>query len=446
MPETGCTLAYITAGAAGMYCGSCMHDNTLARALTKLGIDVLLVPTYTPLRTDEENVSIDRLFFGGINVFLEQFLPLYRYLPSVLGSLFDRPWLVRWATARASATNARFLGDLTVSMLRGAAGNQRREVTKLSRWLKVSVRPQLIVFSNMLIAGSAATLRAELGVPILVTLQGDDAFLEALPEPQRSQSLGEIRRLVAAIDGFLVHSDFYADCMHEYFGIPAEKMFRVPLGVDTAGFPPPGSAKAKPSTAEGRSPRAARNIGYLARLAPQKGLHLLVEAFIDLRRRAEMHDVGLRVAGWLGEDQRSFAEAQFSKLDRAGLGEFWHYAGSVDRVGKLAWLQTIDVLSVPTTYRDPKGLFVLESFAAGVPVVQPSHGAFPELLATLGGGLLVPPHDVQGLANALHTLLTDDDLRGRLGRQGAEAVHQRFHAESMAQATWEVFRRFLDTQ
>ena len=64
-------IAYITAGAAGMYCGSCLHDNTLAAALMAKGHEVALIPTYTPTRTDEEDVSIDRVFYGAVNVFLE---------------------------------------------------------------------------------------------------------------------------------------------------------------------------------------------------------------------------------------------------------------------------------------------------------------------------------------------------------------------------------------
>ena len=72
-------LAYIAAGAGGMYCGSCMHDNTLAAALMRRGVDVALIPTYTPLRTDEESVSLDRVFYGGINVFLQEKLGLFRH-------------------------------------------------------------------------------------------------------------------------------------------------------------------------------------------------------------------------------------------------------------------------------------------------------------------------------------------------------------------------------
>ena len=74
-------IAHISAGAAGMYCGTCIHDNTLATALKRLGVDVALIPTYTPLRTDEQDVSIDRVFYGGINVFLQQKWSLFRHTP-----------------------------------------------------------------------------------------------------------------------------------------------------------------------------------------------------------------------------------------------------------------------------------------------------------------------------------------------------------------------------
>lgn len=431
------SLAYITSGAAGMFCGSCMHDNTLARALSQMGVDTQLIPTYTPIRTDEENVSIDRVFFGGVNVFLEQTVPMYRFLPSFVGRVFDQPWLIRKLTARASSVDPRSLGKLTVSMLRGTAGYQRREVLKLSNWLDHSVRPDIVAFSNILIAGCIPHLKQTLGkpAPILVTLQGDDIFLESLPEPYRCQALDEIRRLVNSVDGFLVHSRFYAERMGAYLGIPREKLHLVPLGIDTRGFPtslpdvagPPGT---RPLT-----------VGYLARLAQEKGLHVLVDAFIELHQRPETKDVQLRVAGWVGEANREYAQAAFRKLDEAGLRDKYHYDGVVDRAGKVEFLSRLDVLSVPTTFEEPKGLFVLESLAAGVPVVQPDHGAFPELLGDVGGGRLVPPNDPGCLADQLHHLLCHPQDRRRLGEAGHAAVHARYSAAAMARGTWEVIER-----
>ncbi len=437
MSDLARSVAYITSGAAGMFCGSCMHDNTLARALSRQGVDIQLIPTYTPIRTDEQNVSIDRIFFGGVNVFLEQTVPGYRFLPDFVGRVFDQPWLIRKLTSRASSVNPKSLGKMTVSMLRGTAGYQRREVLKLSSWLGRSVRPEVVVFSNVLIAGCAPHIKRSLGTPILVTLQGDDIFLESLPDPYRRQSLDEIRRLVDSIDGFLVHSRFYAERMRAYLEIPEEKLHLVPLGIDTAGFP-----ATVPATTESAAQRPP-TIGYLARLAPEKGLHVLVDAFLELHRRPGWEDVQLRVAGWIGESNQGYATAAFKKLDDAGLQGRYHYGGVLDRAQKLDFLHALDLLSVPTTYEEPKGLFVLEALAAAVPVVQPDHGAFPELLAATGGGCLVPPNDPQALADQLQQLLGQPRQRQAFARAGHAAVHARFSSEEMAKGTWAVMKQIV---
>ena len=85
-------LLLLSAGAASMYCGSCMRDNALASALIRRGHDVTLLPFYTPTLTDEENVSRrERVFFGGISVFLEQHLALFRHTPALARQALGRP-------------------------------------------------------------------------------------------------------------------------------------------------------------------------------------------------------------------------------------------------------------------------------------------------------------------------------------------------------------------
>lgn len=422
----------MTAGAAGMYCGSCLHDNTLARELHRLGVDIQLIPTYTPLRTDEENVAIDRVFFGGINVYLEQALPPFRYLPSWLTSWLDRPGVLRWATSRGMETDARQLGAMTVSMLRGRDGYQRKEVRKLVTYLANELKPDLVVLTNTLLAGCLPALKAARDVCVLINLQGDDVFLDALVEPYRSQAVQLLQRLLKVADGFLVNSRYYAAHMAKYLDIAPDRIHHVPLGVDVTDFP---ASADEDRTTETRPP----TVGYLARLAPTKGLHVLIDAFIELRGRPGMEDARLHLAGWLGKDDRQYVDQQFGKLRDHGLGDAFVYAGAVDRRQKIELLRGIDVLSVPTTYREPKGLYVLESLAAGVPVVQPDHGAFPELLAATGGGRLTAPNDPAALANELARLLADPAERRKLGRTGREAVLQRFNARKMAEETLAVY-------
>src|ERR1043165_5443699 len=112
-------IAYITAGAAGMFCGSCMRDNTLVAALQSAGHDALLIPTYTPIRTDEADVSQDRVFFGGIHVYLQEKVGLFRHTPWLADRLLDVPRLLRWVSRFAGRMKYSELGGLAVSMLKG---------------------------------------------------------------------------------------------------------------------------------------------------------------------------------------------------------------------------------------------------------------------------------------------------------------------------------------
>lgn len=426
-------IAYITAGAAGMYCGSCMHDNTLAAALLAAGHDVLLVPTYTPIRTDEPDMSQRRIFFGGINVYLQQKLALFRHTPWTLDRVLDAPGLLRWVSRFAVKTQAQELAELTLSMLRGKQGHQSKEVDKLVQWLATDVRPEIVNVTAMLLGGMVPELKRRLGVPVLITLQGDDIFLDSLPEPYRAEALGLIHDFCGLIDGFLATSAYYADYMADYFRIKREHIHVVYPGLNLAGH---GGRRAS-------APNGVCTIGYFARICPEKGLHVLAEAFRLLQQTPGVPPCRLRVAGWLGENNRPYFEDIKRRIREWGLEERFAYEEAPDHASKVRFLQSLDVLSVPTTYREPKGLYVLEAWANGVPVVQPRHGSFPELIEATGGGLLVKPDDPDDLARGLRQLLQNQAHREELGRKGREAVHSRFQAARMAQETVAVYQKYL---
>lgn len=426
-------IAFITAGAAGMFCGSCMRDNTLVAALRRHGHDALLVPTYTPITTDEADVSQQRVFFGGINVYLQQQSWLFRHTPRLLDWLLDRPRLLRWVSRFAGRMKYSELGGMTVSMLRGADGKQRKEVAKLARWLAAEVKPDVVVFSNALLSGVVPRLKQSLGVPILVTLQGDDIFLDALPEADRRACVELIRRNAAHADGFITTSRYYADHMSTYLGLPRERMSVVYPGINLAGH---GDRPAE-------RPGGPLVVGYFARVCREKGFHNVVDAYIELRRQPDAPPVKLRASGWLGENDKPFFAEQVKRLEAAGLAGDFEYVPSPGHADKVRFYQSIDVLCVPTAYREPKGLYVLEAWANGVPVVKPSHGAFPELVQATGGGLLVPPDSPAALAAGLRQMLDDHAFRTRAGRAGAAAVRERFTADVMAKETAAVLELYV---
>jgi glycosyltransferase involved in cell wall biosynthesis len=404
-------ITYLTAGAAGMYCGSCLQDNALAKALMRLGQDVILLPTYTPILTDEESVSNGKLFFGGLNVYLQQLSPVFRWLPKWLDSSLSAPWLVNWIASRSLGTSANQLGALTVSMLQGTEGRQKKEVRRLCDWLATQ-QPDIVIFSNLLIAGCITEIQSRLGCPVVVMLQGDDIFFDSLTEPYRSQALKLLRGLATRVDRFIVHSQNYGQRMQSLLGFPNKKLAVNHLAIDPSDF-----LTLQPAV---RATSAPPTVGYLARLVPEKGLHVLVDAFVELRRR--LPTARLEIAGWLGKQNVPYWTEQQAKLAAAGLADAYRYHGSVDRHGKLEFLRSIDLLSVPTTYQEPKGLFVLEALAAGVPVLQPQHGAFPEVLERLGGGQLFPPGNALAYVEQMSSLLSDLTQSQALGKQGRSAV------------------------
>jgi glycosyltransferase involved in cell wall biosynthesis len=416
-----------TAGAAQMYCGSCIRDNALAAELKRQGHDVILMPIYTHTLTDEPNVSDPRVFFGGISVYLEQHSALFRNTPWLIDRLWDSSWALKLASRSSIPVNPRLLGELTVSMLRGNEGHQLKEIQKLTSWLAAEAPPDIVTLPNSLLIALARPIRQAVNRPLCVTLQGEDLFLSHLQEPYRSQSLELIRANVEHVDGFVAISEYYADFMCRYLGIPERKMRVVPLGINMEGYEPAS-----------RIPNDRFTVGYFARVAPEKGLHILAESYIRMRRDTEFRGV-LEIAGYLAPEYRGYLSGIQRKVNDAGFGDDFHYRGVLDRVQKIEFLRSIDVLSVPGTYDEPKGLFLLEAMAAGVPVVQPRRGAFPEMLAKTGGGLLVQPDDPVSVADAILTLWRDRALAAELGRRGAQGVREHYTASHMAAAALEAY-------
>jgi glycosyltransferase involved in cell wall biosynthesis len=450
----------LTAGAASMYCGSCLRDNALAAELIGRGHDVTLLPVYTPTLTDEPNVSKGRVFFGGISVYLQQHVPFFRWTPAFLDKLWDTGSIINMFAKRSIKVDARMLGELTVSMLKGEHGHQRKELDKMIAWLRTQPAPDVINLPFTLLIGLARPLREAFGVPIVCTLQGEDLFLDQLHEPYKNEALRLIRQQVKDVDRFIAVSSYYAKYMAGYLSIPADRIRTVPLGINLRDYESMGDASANANAANAGGgnanavnakganangvngnavPKRPFTIGYFARIAPEKGLDKLAAAYRLLRKERGLPPSRLEVAGYLGGDQREYLDRVELMLRQAGLHTEYRYHGELDRAQKVDFFKQIDVFSMPTPYREPKGFSVLEAMASGVPVVQPRHGAFPEVLEKTGGGLLVNPDDVDSLAEGIWQLWQDREERERLGRQGAAGVRQHYTIARMADGMVRVY-------
>lgn len=394
-------IAIITAGGAGMFCGSCMQDNTVARALRLAGEDVVLIPTYTPIRVDEENVSANRVFMGGINVYLDSAVPGWHLLPGWMTSWLNHPATVRWLTRFGSDPDPSKLGKLTLDMLNGAAGPQQRELRTLVSYLCGDLQPDVILFSNSLLSGVLSELRPKFPGKIICLLQGDDIFLEALDNRWKRPVMEQLRRNCTLFDGFLTHSGYYRDFMADYLKLDGNRIRQIPLTIDTDECP--GPADVAHAECRGVPADETFRIGYFARICPEKGVQNLLEAACTVLP----HVPGARVdiAGYLPPRHRQWFE-RYLREAREKVPHRIHWLGSPDtRTEKLQIISRFNLLCVPTEYHEPKGLFVLEAGLVGVPVLLPRHGVFPELAEKLKHGMLYDPTSKTGLSDALRTAI-----------------------------------------
>jgi glycosyltransferase involved in cell wall biosynthesis len=379
-----------------------MRDNALAKSLQAAGHEVSLLPMYLPLQLDEESLAGARpvpVFFGGINVYLQQKFALFRHTPRWLDKLLDHPRLLRRAARHSHMTTARDHGAMTLAMLRLEESNLGKELDQLCEWL-AGENPDILCLSTALQAGMIRELKRRLGVKVICCFQGEDSFLDGLPEPFRAACWRELALRLRDADALVAPSEFYANLMQNRLGAAGLPIHVIPNGINLAGYAPQPAKPGPPV------------IGFLARLCREKGLEVMVDAFIHLRTALGHPDARLHLAGAATADNDALIEILQQRLAAAGLGGEVRWQTNISRTDKAAMLGSLSLFSVPAIYPEAFGLYVIEAMASGVAVVQPAVAAFPEIVA--GAGVLVGEKILDGHGPPLHELLArawDDLLR-----------------------------------
>ena len=406
-----------------MYCGNCFRDNALVAQLRRMGHHALMVPLYLPLTLDEADQSEGTpLFFSGLNVYLAQKFNCFQKAPNWLRSMLTSGRLLNWLGNFAGKTRGAEAGDLTLSMMRGEAGNQARDLEQLIAWLNEHDQPDVVCLSNALITGLAKRIRQELGVPVVCLLEGEDAFLDSLPSPQREQTWAELSKRVADIDLFIAPTRYYADAMAQRAGIPAAKLEHINNGINLDGFEPSDLPDDPPV------------LGYFARMCPEKGLDALVDAFVRLKQTGPIPGLKLAIGGGCQPGDKAFVEKQKARLRAAGLLGEVTFRPNLDRDAKLVFYRGLTVLSVPAPYGEAFGLYVVEAMASGVPVVAPDDASFPEIVEGNGAGVICEKDNPQALADAIGQLLLDRERLAKCAAAGRQAAVQTFNIERMAES------------
>ncbi len=416
-------IVHITPSAGeSFYCENCLRDAALIKAIMKAGHDILSVPLYLPLSVDEsDSVTKSPIFFGGINVYLQQKSSFFQKTPRWFDKLLDSPGLLKWVGRLAGMTSAKDLGQTTTSMLRGEQGRQIKELDRLVEWLCAQdTKPDVVCLSNIMLVGLARRIKQRLGVPVFCLLQDEDGFLDALPSPYSDQAWEILAERASDIDAFIAVSKYYAEVMQQRLEVASERMYVVYMGISLDEY--------EFRQAEPEIPI----IGFLSRMCFDKGLDTLVDAFIQVKKNEKLKNARLRITGGKMTNDEKLLNQIRGRLTSCGLIGDVEFLQDFNSISKSAFLRTLSVLSVPEKQPVAYGLYALESLAAGVPVVEPSSGVFPELLEITGGGVLFEPNNVAALAAAIEKLLLEPDCARKMGKQGRDAVFEKFNIEQTA--------------
>ena len=427
-------IVYLITGSGGsFYCGNCYRDMIYLRAIRKVpGISASAIPLYLPPDGTGSETGLDKkVFFGAISMYLREKVPIFRNMPVFIEKLVDSSPMLKMAARRAGTTRTEGLEEMTLNMIKGENAFPAKELQRLVDYLTRDGKPDIIHLSNALIIGLARRLKKKLDVKIVCSLLNEDDWIDEMAEPYQSGAWKLISKEASYVDAFLTPSIYYKELFIAKTGISGENFNVIPLGIDTGELTKIEKNETYPS------------IGYFCRINSQNGFDKLVDAFIELKKNNDLPGLTLHVSGGYTGDDKPFIADQIRKIKSNGLKSFVRIYPEFHGNSKQEFFGNIDVMSVPVRKHDGYGLYILEANAAGIPVVQPATGAFPEIIARTMGGIIYSPDNVSELSANLLKLLKDNDLRNHLGKLGKEKVLTDLSLEKMSQGLSEVYNSLI---
>ena len=415
-------IVYITPGAGlSFYCQNCFRDTALLKSLLSLGHDVVRVPMYLPTNLDSgDKITGTPVFYGAINVYLKEKLPFYKHAPMWLERFFDSHVLLNIAAKKSGSTRATGLEEMTLSMLRGEMGRQASELDHLIQYLKDEIAPDVVHISNALLLGLAHKLKSDLGAKVVCSLQDENEWVDLMEESYQEQVWNPMAKKAEDVDIFVTASRYYSEKSQRQLKIPADKIQVIFGGICLDGYE------------KSPLPFDPPVLGYLCRMSEYFGLGILVDAFIKLKKETRFKNTRLHLTGGYSSDDKSFVNAQIKKIAQNGFEADVQIFKDFERDSRVQFLKRLTLLSVPVPSGEAFGAYQVEALAAGVPVVQPNVGCYPEFIEVTNGGLLYEPNTSEKLAAALASLLEDPERVRKLGTDGHRVVMDQFSMDSMA--------------
>ena len=426
-------IVHIVPGSGGtFYCQNCMRDNELIKSLKTLGHEIYMVPMYLPISVDDHETEDDTpVFYGAINIYLKEKIPFYRHAPLWLEKLFDSQPFLKFAAKKSGSTRASGLEEMTISMLKGEEGRQATELDHLINFLKKEIKPDVVHLSNALLLGLARRLKNDLNTKVVCSLQDENEWIDPMTEEYQKKVWDLMADRAIDVDVFIAASNYYAEKTKEQLKIPDNKMSVVFGGINLDGYEV-SSLPFDPPV-----------LGYLCRMAEYFGLGIVVDAFLELKQKDQLKDLKLHLTGGYTGDDKLFVNDQLKKVKRSGFENDVKIFEEFNKENRINFLKSLTLLSVPVPTGEAFGAYQVEALAAGVPIVQPNIGGYPEFINNTKGGIVYEPNNSKHLANAIESLLNNPKKVEALGKAGRKVVLEKYSMVGMAKNIIKVYENII---
>lgn len=425
-------ILHIIPGSGGsFYCGNCLRDSKYVFALREMGHEVIKLPMYLPLFSDEHDLNSIPVFYGAVSLYLKQVYPFLRKSPDWFDKLLNSKPVLKLAAKNAGSTRAKGLEEMTVSMLLGEEGEQKDELEKMVDWIATQCKPDVVHLSNALLLGLAHRIKERLNIPLICSLQDEDVWVDVMSDNFKRRIWELMHQKSKHVDAFISVSDYYKSVMQKKMGLPPEKIYSVHIGVDYEDY----------NIKEGNGKN--RNIGFISRMCFENGLDILTDAFAILKENHDFEDVKLIITGGYTGDDIKYIKKIKRDLKSKGVLDHVEFHESFEEKGKKEFFEKVSVISVPVRNGEAFGMYLLETMASGIPVVQPKLGAFPEIVKLSGGGIIYEPNTPSKLASTLKEILNNKENLSDLSKAARRGIESNFNIHKQASEMVKIYENAI---
>ncbi|HOK24937.1 MAG TPA: glycosyltransferase family 4 protein [Bacteroidales bacterium] len=425
-------IAFLVTGSGGsFYCSNCYRDMLYYNAIKKYSnSEAVLIPLYLPPEKEYARAGFEEeVYFGAVSLYMREKLPS---LPSFLEKILDSKPLLKIAAKSSGSVRTAGHEELTLHMIDGTYERHKKELERLVNHLREDIRPDIVHLSNALVIGLARQIKKYLDIKIVCSLQNEDDWINEMAEPYQSQAWKMIAEESSFVDAFITPSLYFKDFFISKTGINSEKIKVIRTGIESSDYLVPEVKKESPA------------IGYLSRVNYNNGFDKLVDAFIKIKSETELKPLKMFVCGGFTGDDRPFLKEQLNKLHKYGFHDSVKICSDFHGEAKAEFLKSVDLISVPVRKPDAFGLYVIEANAAGVPVVLPWSGAFPEIIEITGGGVLYKPDTVDELTENIIYMLRNKNIMEEYGKTGMYNVGNKLTMEKMTEDMVNVYSSLIN--